>query len=729
MNRIFRIISNRFIPLLFAFVFVFSLFKLYLFSKETDHKDIKENTKYIDGFAYKENWNNAYQCTFLSSENEKYILSFWDEEVGDILLREKYVKIDLEEADLKLPNRARNPGEFDQTEYLASKEIYKIIEVNEESIRKCENELNALFLIKTKFLSIMSKVRESMQLSLENTMGEEYSAVAIGILTGDTSNISKNDMNNYRDAGISHIMAVSGMHIGFIQSISSKLFSRKSLGNSKRNILCIISLFLYAGIAGFSPSVMRAMLQTSYMLVAKILKRPADKTNSLCISCTLQLIDNPYILYSSGFVLSYCAAASINFIKPVLCKRIFFFGRLPDWLGTGISVNIGMLPIMIYYFNSFSPIGIIATFFAGKLACGICICGLLTWLLYLLPFCQILTLIPASLNVFITEVMNKISHVGSGLPAPFGAMVVPQMDNFVMASYYLILIFIFSKVFRRVIKNRKIIMCIVALSFTFIYFSHTGDTQILFFDVGQGLSVMVKTDGLCGLVDTGEGDVDVGNLLLKQGVGKLDFILITHGHSDHTGGIENVLETHNVGCIFVPDNKFDEGIAKVCSIANEKGVRVIKISGEYYAKINNTNFFFYTNDNYKDSSNSSDVNNTSVILHVENENGGVLFTGDIEEETESAFCEKYGSIRCDILQVAHHGSDSGTLYKNVSKIAPKYAIISVGLNNSYGHPSNGVIDTLRKVNSCIKRTDECGAVKLTMRKGKITTWQKLKIQE
>ena len=293
-----------------------------------------------------------------------------------------------------------------------------------------------------------------------------------------------------------------------------------------------------------------------------------------------------------------------------------------------------------------------------------------------------------------------------------------------MASYYLILIFIISKAFRRVIENRKIIMCILAFSFVFIYFSHIGDTHILFFDVGQGLSVMVKTDGLCGLVDTGEGDVDVGNLLLKQGVGKLDFILITHGHSDHTGGIESVLESHDVECIFVPDNEFDEGIAKVCSIANEKGVRVIEISGEYNVKINNTNFFFYTNDNYKDSSNSSDINNSSVILHMVNENGGVLFTGDIEEETESVFCEKYGSIRCDILQVPHHGSDSGTLYKNVSKIIPKYAIISVGLNNSYGHPANSVMDTLRSIDSCVKRTDECGAVKLTMRKGKITIWQK-----
>ena len=168
----------------------------------------------------------------------------------------------------------------------------------------------------------------------------------------------------YRDSGIAHVMAVSGMHAGFVQNLTMRLVSRKKIGYPARNLFCAAVLLLFGCIADFSPSVTRAVLQNGYILIAKALKKPCKSQNALCAACALQLAENPYVLYNTGFLLSYAAAASILVIKPALAKQFFFFRKIPDCIGVGLAVNLGMLPLLVTFFNCFSPVGILATIFA-----------------------------------------------------------------------------------------------------------------------------------------------------------------------------------------------------------------------------------------------------------------------------------------------------------------------------------------------------------------------------
>ncbi len=724
MKRISLYLKIYLIPILFVIVLAFSILKIVLFDYENKNINF-ENAKYIDGFVCKSSWNKSNQLLFLSRDNRRILLNIWDESLLEELSKGEHIRIFIDENDIVKPRSARNEGEFDYRKYLATKDVFNIITPVRDDIEPLEGGEKCFFVIKTGLIKIIGSITDLIKSSLNEILGERYSGTAIGILTGDTAYISNESMENYRKSGISHIMAVSGMHIGFIQGIVSFFVSNKYISNSKRSVICILVLFLYAAIAGFSPSVSRAMLQSTYTLLGKAVKKPVNKTNSLCLASTIQMIINPYILFSSGFILSYAAAVSITFIKPIVSKKIYFFGRLPEWLAVGISVNLGIFPLMIYYFNSFSLVGILATVFAGKLAYAICLCGFLICIMNIFPFFDVLIKIPAIFTTSCVEIMEKISLAGSGVPAPVGAIIVPSWSFSAIILYYCILIFVLKGKLKNIMRRKKVIIVLIIISV--IYFVINNNTEIVFIDVGQGLSVLVKFEGMCGLIDTGEENARVGELLLKQGVGKLDFVILTHGHSDHTGGLENILKTQIVKQIIMPYNSGDKGIEKAYEIASKYDIEVVWISETKRYNVKDTSMVLYINDNWIGSNESSDVNNSSIVVYLENENGNMLFTGDIEEETESAFFENFNIDGCDVLQVAHHGSESSTLDKNISKIIPKYAIISVGENNSYGHPSDRVIDTLKNVGTCVKRTDECGAVKIKMRKGKVSICQKLKV--
>lgn len=532
-------------------------------------------------------------------------------------------------------------------------------------------------------------------------------------------------MQNYRDAGIAHLMAVSGTHTAFVLSFVRFLTKRKHLHLIARKIISILFLFFFAAIADFSPSVIRAVLQNAYLLMAPVFRHPAKAKNALCFACIIQIGWNPYVLYNSGFMLSYTAAASIVWIKPPLMKRMRFLSKLPDGIRTGIAVNIGMLPLMIYYFNSISPIGILATLFASKLASVICMTGFSIWIGSYLPAASLLVKIPSYLSSTALYLLRKISIVGSGLPPPLGAFRVPGFRPFSIFLYYALLLFLlYRKKYRPNLRQYIAAVACAGIILTFTWI-RADKTEILFFDVGQGFSALIRTRQICGLIDGGDGKTDVSGLLLKQGIGTLDFVILTHGHADHAAGIYDVIKEHTVKCILLPDNPYDEGAAAICAAAALENIEIIRVKGICEYTFGDLSARLCVNELTMISSESSAVNNSSIVTSFRNQNGSVLFTGDIENESETYLTENQWIGKNEVLAVAHHGSGTGSIEKNISIILPEYAIISVGRKNSYGHPSVRVIETLSEVGASIFRSDLCGAVKITMRKGRIYAWRKL----
>ena len=724
--KIEKAVGKIFIPTVLCIVLAVSLVKVLNFTKAERDVFLKEDMnygEYIEGYVYNSCKCGKNQLIFVSESDlgkEKFLLYTYkqQENIKNELEKGAYIRIKNPERFIKEPEVASNWGEFDSQQYLAGQKIkYKIIpdEKSVSVVDKCKN-----------ITIIAAEIRNDIYVSLQKALGAEKASVVMAILTGDTSGMSSEVITDYRNSGIAHIMAVSGMHVGFVQASIIKLFSRKRINFATRNALCIVGLFAFALIADFSPSVTRAVLQNTYLLGGKVLKRPASKVSALQVACILQLIYNPYLLFNSGFVLSYAAAISILFIQPRISKRIFVFGKIPNFLTTGISVNLGMFPLLVTYFNSFSPIGVIATIFAGKIACAICALGFGIWFFGNLSFFSFVSKILSALASLAVSGLNTISQVGSGIPPPLGSLKVPGIGFYAMLLYYAVLVILIDKKTVAFLKKKfvftGIAVIIVALSVNVAY----RKTTVHFFDVGQGLSVLYKCDGIYGLIDTGEGDTDISELLFKEGVGTLDFVVLTHGHSDHTGGFEKVASEHKIETLIVPENSADEGIAKAVEMAKKYEIKTICVSEEVHCEIGRTKMSFYLNSEITSEASEKNINNASLVMIAKNSDGTAIFTGDIEAETENYMAQKGYFEEADILQVAHHGSNTGTLDKNISIISPDYAIISVGGNNSYGHPANRVVETLKREGATVCRSDLCGAIRITLRKGKTQLWQKLK---
>lgn len=724
-----RMAGNYFIPAVFCLLLVVSLLRIRPGSAALP-ADVPDFPEYIEGFVYRAVWNKGDQLIFVPQKGERILLSVGrlNEELLTNLRTGRYVRMQTPARSVALPKHSTNPGGFDQKEYLASRNVNYISYPKNEQIQLIsEAEIALSFKIKTFCRCKAAQARQSLALALEETLGPQNAAVAMAVLTGDTGGIDPENMRNYRDAGIAHVMAVSGMHVGFVQNFILRLLSRKKIGYATRMASCILFLLLFACLADFSPSVTRAVLQNSYILVAKVLKRPYQMKNALLASCAIQLAANPFVLHHSGFLLSYAAAGSILLIKPALTKRIFFFGKIPGCIASGVAVNLGMTPLLITFFNSLSPIGILATVFASKLAYWICMSGFSIWLAYFLPAGTILCKIPASFTAAVLYGLDCVSAVGAGIPAPLGAFRVPGMKIRTIILYYAVLWIVLHKRYTAFIKKHVLPVILGCAVFFTSCWIRADRTEILFFDVGQGFSALIRTREICGLIDGGNGKTDISSLLFRQGIGTLDFILLTHGHSDHAGGISDVLKEHTVKCILVPDNPYDTGAAALCREAASRNVTVIRIRGRGEYLFGDLHVNLYANENHMISAENSDVNNSSLVMSAGNINGSVLFTGDIERETEDHFIENKWIGKTDVLAVAHHGSDSGSEEKNISIISPEYAIISVGRKNRYGHPSGRVTETLENAGVKLYRSDLCGAVRITMRKGKLHPWQKSKI--
>ena len=442
-------------------------------------------------------------------------------------------------------------------------------------------------------------------------------------------------------------------------------------------------------------------------ILAILFSKKSNTINNICTSAIILLAINPLTIYDVGFTLSFVGTIGIVLLSNEIINFIERFIKnkfISEAIGVTISVQIMLFPIMAYYFNTISILSIIANFLVVP------ILGFILIIIGIFSL-KLASIIAFAIYTMIFSIFKITSFFGN---ITWANLLVPTPKIWMIVLYYLI---IFS--FIKLKEKRKLILKLSAVVIFFYFILNQiprGYINLNMIDVGQGDSIYIETKNKKVILIDGGGsessDYDVGEnvllpYLLHKGKMRIDLIIISHPHEDHIEGVFTIIEKLNVRNVMISENVDDnELIIKLRELCKRRNTKIIKASEGDSFEIDKVQFnVIYPSKKIKD----SNINDMSLLIKMKFGGTKVLFTGDLEEMAEENIKE---DIKSDILKVGHHGSITSTSKKFLKKVSPRIALISVGENNSYGHPSEIIINRLKRKNIKIYRTDEFGDIRI-----------------
>lgn len=619
---------------------------------------------------------------------------------------------------LEKPIGQKNFGEFDYELYLARKKIFNYINIwQEKDIRKIgENDSN--FLVSFS-LSAKDKIKEITK----KTLPPPYNYLLIGMLLGEKSFIPPYLKEIFTEAGIMHILAVSGLHVGIIAMALLALLSMLKLPKKLKLFTLILILIMYASITGFRPSVLRATIMFILLIGGKLINRSRNLNISLFFAAFLILLANPLILYDAGFLLSFIVTFFIINLSPILQG---LFSKIVVWIKNPLSVStaawVGIFPLSAYFFSKVSIISIISNIFIIPLTGIAVILGFITFFIGTASIS--LAGIIANINYLVLNLITLIAKSFSSLP--FAFIYVAQPSIMVIILYYLTVFFIIEISYKKILshkikKKAALIVLSVALLLIIIQvFYPTDNLKVNFINVGEGDCILIEAPNKINILIDGGGtpqsNFDVGSkvvipYLRRKGINEIDLLILTHPHLDHLEGLLTVLKELKVNMVLDSGLTCDSSEYKeFISLILKKGIPYHKAKAGDNFIFNNSLEIFLLNPLYdSDFYDESDFNNASIVVKLFYKNADFLFTGDIEETTEKKLLVWQNILQSDILKVGHHGSSTSTNLEFLDKVDPSIVVITVGKNH-FGHPSQKIIERLEDKNIQIYRTDEDGTI-------------------
>lgn len=619
---------------------------------------------------------------------------------------------------LEKPIGQKNFGEFDYELYLAREKIFTYINIwQEKDIQKIgENDSNFL-------VSFSLSARDKIKEITKQTLPPPYNYLLVGMLLGEKSFIPSHLKEIFAEAGIMHILAVSGLHVGIIAMALLALLSMLKLPKKFKLFILILILITYASITGFRPSVLRATIMFILLIGGKLINRSRNLNISLFFAAFLILLLNPLILYDAGFLLSFIVTFFIINLSPILQGLL---SKIVVWIKNPLAVStaawVGIFPLSAYFFSKVSIISIISNIFIIPLTGIAVILGFITFFIGLMSIS--LAGLFANLNYLILNLITLIAKSFSSLP--FAFIYVAQPSVTVIILYYLTVFFIIEIFYKKTLSpkiKKKAILIVLSVTLLIIIvqvFYPADNLKVNFINVGEGDCILIEAPNKINILIDGGGtpqsDFDVGNKIVipylrRKGINEIDLLILTHPHLDHLEGLLPILKEFKVDMVLDSGLLCDSSEYKeFISLILEKGISYHKAkAGDNFIFSNNLEIFLlnplYDSDFYEE----SDFNNASIVVKLFYKNADFLFTGDIEEAAEKKLLVWQNILQSDILKVAHHGSSTSTNLEFLDKVNPNIAVITVGKNH-FGHPSQKIIERLEDKNIQIYQTDEDGTV-------------------
>lgn len=619
-------------------------------------------------------------------------------------------KILVLEGSVAVFRQARNEGNFDEKSFYHSQKIdFKLKNVRiKEQHGEADEFRESLYQLKQRLKSVYA-----------SCMSPETGGVITMMALGDKSLMDQEIKELYQKVGISHVLAISGLHISVIGMTIYKLL-RKLFGSFVvAGALSGGFMFAYGCMAGFRPSATRAIIMFFMMLVAQMIGRSYDSLSGLSLSAVLLLWENPFLLGYAGFLFSYMAVLGVVLVGKIVTGTFEEKRKLRESIYSSFSIQLMTIPLTAYFYFEIPVYGMLVNFLVLPMMSVLLSFGLLggfVGLVWLEAAKWIL--VPCQLILFFYQ---KLSAMMQGLP--YATLITGQPELWQMIVFYSVLAVVVYVIWRLKKARGYIVVGVAMLAFV-LYLPKNG-MELDILDVGQGDAIYLRTSsGYDVFIDGGSTDVSkVGTyrimpFLKSNGIRAIDYWFVSHADKDHISGLQEILaEGYPVdNLVFAESIVRDETYDELVALAKEMGTEVLHMGYLDCLHLDDARLTcIFPREDYA----TDDKNAASLVLYYEDGEFDGLFTGDIGTDEEAWIVEQCGDwltdAGIDFYKVAHHGSRYSNGMTILEILQPEVATVSCGVNNSYGHPHEETLGRLEDAGCKVWNTVECGQIFIKMK--------------
>jgi len=607
---------------------------------------------------------------------------------------------------LEAPKERRNPGGFDFSSYLRRRGVFVVLRTRDaEIVRRSRG---------------CGRAGRWIEQAIEESLAGQSGSLLTGLLLGRSGDLHDETREAFRRAGTVHVLAVSGLHVGFVVLIALALLRSMRVPPRIARLLVLPALLAFVLVVGPRPSVVRAATMATVLLVSTVLERRSPSANALGTAAFVLIAARPGSICDLGFLLSFGATAGILVLfeplRRIVGGPLRRFGRIGGWLGDSValstSAQCGVAPVLIAQMGELSLVAPLANLLVVPLAAWSVASGYA--LLAARAIARPLSGTLAGSAWAALEAMRGVTAAISATPWATATIA----SRFWPAS----LLTVAAAAVRLRGRGRRAAgwagaLGLAALLATALAAWGPGrrDPRIVFFDVGQGDAALIEIPGrgrvLIDAGPEGSGERVILPFFRREGIRGIEVLVVTHAHADHYGGAAEVLRGASVRALALPPGRTLHGsLAATIATAREAGVRVREVAdGDTLLAGAGVSLVVVGPRDDRGLATLSE-NDVSVVAVARFGAGRALLTGDIEGPAEDMLLSGSRALAAEVLKVPHHGSATSTTGRFLEAVSPAIAVVSVGEGNRFGHPDRSVLARLREARISVFRTDADGAI-------------------
>ncbi|WP_255437737.1 DNA internalization-related competence protein ComEC/Rec2 [Thalassobacillus sp. CUG 92003] len=671
--------------------------------------EVKEESIHINGriISDRDKTPSAVNMLFREEQDEQLVqvvyLNDQDLDVPDSWKHGAYCSLT---GSRTMPDQARNPGEFDYRRYLQKQGIAYQVILDSRSAMTCKG---------SSLLAPLIDWRHDVNTFMKQSLHPEGYPWLAALVLGDDKALDEETVSLFRRWNLSHILAISGLHIGlFMGAVYFLCYRSGWLTREHAQWVLILLIPIYGLVAGGAPSVIRASIMGTIALVIVKFKLKIAPTDLLALAALTMLIISPSIIHHLGFQFSFLVTFSIVLSRPL-------FTTLPSGVWQLVSLSLicqmAILPIQIKEFYQFNPLSLFAN-----------ILFVPYFSLIVIPFMFVIftvTLLYSPAGYFLSRLFVTVHQVVIELftrwDATFqflwnvGEISLPFIVLYYVGFFQFMRSWITQKLRQTFLFGLLSVCVLIAFSLK-PYLSKYG--QVTMLDIGQGDAFVIELPFRKGVImidaagspvysdQLGENYVFtriIEPFLRSRGITTIDGLILSHNDQDHSGSARQLIEAFDVSRVYTSPHfgrhhtlKKPEQLERSAHTFLSAG-QTLTIAGYDFHVLHPAGSYGNANDN-------------SLVLSAELGKLNWLFTGDISTEIEQHILKTHPRLKADVLKVSHHGSQTSTHERWVDHLNPQAGLISVGKNNRYGHPHRMVTSLLEEKKVFLFRTDRHGAV-------------------